>query len=361
LFLHELELQQFRCFSDKKISFNKQITFITGDNGTGKTSLLEAIHYLCYFKSFRSHIVQDVIHTGSASFFLKGSFARKHDFENAQHQLQVGYFQRKKSIKLDQRAVTSHKQVFPYFQVLTLTEDDIDLIKGYPAVRRAFVDQAVLFSKPDSFDEYSKFRQIVQNRNALLGSYGPIDSVELETWDHALWEQSSKIQNHRKSALEMIEKAVNVLIDDYFEGIYQVRLQYDPKVVCDGIDFDAFRSKIDSFLPQERILKRSLFGAHLDDLSIHIHGKKARIYASRGQQKLISLLCKVSWASMASNEQEYPILLIDDFISDFDQKRLSQLINFFVSCKNQIILTAPFYDSALKEFLQKSDPDIISL
>lgn len=361
MFLHELELQQFRCFAEKKINFTKPITFITGNNGAGKTSILEAIHYLCYFKSFRSHIIQDVLCNSSPSFFLRGTFEREHDFEKSQHQVQVGYLQRKKSIKLDQRAITSYKQILPYFQVLTLTEDDIDLVQGYPAVRRAFIDQAVLFSQPSMFDIYSKFRQVVQHRNALLATGRTIDEIEFEIWNQALWEQSVQIQKARIATLEMIEKSVNLLIERYFDGVYEVSLRYEPKMAYMDGNFEFFRSKIDGLLQQERILKRSLYGAHLDDLSIHIKGKKARIYASRGQQKLISLLCKVSWASMTGHASQRPILLIDDFIADFDQIRLSQLVNFFIECKNQIILTAPFCDQNLRLLLEKADPDIVSL
>lgn len=361
MFLHELELQQFRCFSEKKIRFVKPITFITGDNGTGKTSLLEAIHYLCYFKSFRSHIIQDVLHHSSPSFFLRATFEREYDFEKEQHQLQVGYLDRKKSIKLNQKTITSYKQILPFFQVVTLTEDDIDLIQGYPAIRRSFIDQALLFSQPNMFDVYSKFKQVVQHRNALFTTHKNIDLTELEVWNHALWQHSQVIQQARILELKSIEIKVNQLLEEYFNGVYEVNLSYEPKYVDLAESYDVFQAKIARLVEQERILKRSLFGAHLDDLVISIKGKKARIYASRGQQKLISLLCKVAWATKIEQNIDSPILLIDDFIADFDTIRLSQLVDFFIKCKNQIILTAPFCDHNLKKILEKADPEIISI
>lgn len=361
MFLRELELQNFRCFSQKKLSFQEPITFVTGDNGVGKTSILEAIHYLCYFKSFRSHIVQDVVHSGSESFFLKGNFDRIYDLQELNHSLQVGYFQKKKSIKLDQKPITSYKQILPHFQVITLTEDDIDLIKGYPAVRRAFIDQAVLFLKHEAFDTYNAFRQVVAHRNALLASHKRVDTMELEVWNHELWKHSVKIQQYRLQTLELIEKSVNQLLDQYFDGVYEVSLKYESKNINIIDPYEVFLQKVIGMLDQERILKRSLFGAHLDDVIIQIRGKRARIYASRGQQKLISLLCKVSWATLAGGEIDYPIMLIDDFISDFDKIRLSQLVEFFLQCKNQIILTAPFCDPELQLLMQKAKPEIIKL
>lgn len=361
MFLHELELQNFRCFDQKKLTFIKPITFIVGTNGIGKTSLLEAIHYLCYFKSFRSHIISDVIHSGSDSFFLKGVFDRRYDFEQASHAIQVGYSGQKKSIKLDQKAVTSYKQIMSFFQVITLTEDDIDLIKGYPAQRRAFIDQAVLIVNHSAFDTYTTFRKVLANRNSLLAYGRNVDLTELEVWNQSLWNSTIEIQKLRKETLNKVITSVNKLLDEYFEGIYEVNIVYEHKYAHPEQTYEEFSRKLYSLLDQERILKRSMYGAHLDDLHIQISGKKAKIFASRGQQKLISLLCKLSLATLYSDKEDAPIVLIDDFISDFDKIRLNQLAFFFQKCPNQIIITAPFCDLELKEMFKDADLELISL
>jgi len=271
------------------------------------------------------------------------------------------YFQRKKSIKIDKQPITSYKQILSHFQVITLTEDIIDIIRGYPATRRAFIDQAVLFSEPDSLDIYSKFKHIVQHRNALLVSTKNIDVIEFETWTYSLWEYSIKIQLYRRKALENIEKAVNLLLNQYFEGIYSISLQYESKHLDSYGTFDNFMANLSKIADQERILKRSLFGAHLDDIYINVINKKARNYASRGQQKLIAFLCKTS-LSISNDLETLPILLIDDFISDFDKIRLEQMSNFLVSCKNQVILTIPTHESLpMQAFAKKVQSGLIFL
>jgi DNA replication and repair protein RecF len=361
LFLHELELQNFRCFDQKKLTFKKQVTFVIGTNGIGKTSLLEAIHYLCYFKSFRSHLISDVIHAGSGSFFVKGVFDRTYDFEQASHTIQVGYSGHKKSIKLDQKAVTSYKQIMSFFQVITLTEDDIDLIKGYPAQRRAFIDQAVLIANNNAFDNYTTFRKVLAHRNSLLAHGRNVDLTELEIWNQSLWAATIEIQKSRIDVLRKVITSVNKLLDEYFEGIYEVNILYEHKYAHPEQTYEEFARKAYSLLDTERILKRSMYGAHLDDLHIQIKGKKAKVFASRGQQKLISLLCKLSLATLHSNTEDAPILLIDDFISDFDKIRLNQLAFFFQKCPNQIIITAPFCDLELKEMFKDADLELVSL
>jgi DNA replication and repair protein RecF len=361
LFLHELELQNFRCFDQKKLIFTKPVTFVVGINGIGKTSLLEAIHYLCYFKSFRSHLISDVIHAGSDSFFVKGIFDRTYDFEQESHTIQVGYSGQKKSIKLDQKAVTSYKQIMSFFQVITLTEDDIDLIKGYPAQRRAFIDQAVLIANHSAFDSYTTFRKVLAHRNSLLAHGRNVDLVELEIWSQSLWNSTIEIQKLRKQALSQVISSVNKLLEEYFEGIYEVNIVYEHKYAHPDQTYEEFFKKAYALLDQERILKRSAYGAHLDDLHIQIRGKKAKVFASRGQQKLISLLCKLSLARLHGNKEDAPILLIDDFISDFDKIRLNQLAFFFQKCPNQIIITAPFCDLELKEMFKNTDLELVSL
>lgn len=361
MYLHELELHNFRCFEQKKLIFSKPITFVTGVNGIGKTSLLEAIHYLCYFKSFRSHLISDVIHAGSDSFFVKGVFDRTYNFEQENHTIQVGYSGHKKSIKLDQKAVTSYKQIMSFFQVITLTEDDIDLIKGYPAQRRAFIDQAVLLSNHAAFDTYSSFRKVLAHRNSLLSQGRNVDNTELEVWTQGLWNATIEIQTLRIQALNQVIISVNKLLDEYFDGIYEVNIVYEDKYVHIGQTYEDFFKKTMYLADQEKALKRSMFGAHLDDLIIQIRGKKAKIFASRGQQKLISLLCKLSLAVLTNSKDDAPILLIDDFISDFDKIRLKQLVFFFQKCQNQIIITAPFCDLELRDFFRNIDLDLVSL
>ncbi|OGB86149.1 hypothetical protein A3J41_00560 [candidate division TM6 bacterium RIFCSPHIGHO2_12_FULL_38_8] len=360
MFLQELQLQQFRCFADKKLYFSAPITLITGNNGIGKTSIVEAIYYLSYFKSFRSHLVSDLMQTGTESFFLKGQFRLQN--LNEEHSIQIGYSQKRKSIKFDQKQLSSHRQVLELFQVVTLTEDDIDLIKGYPAGRRAFIDQAVLLANPQALQVYREFKQILACRNAFLERYQHnIDRTEFAIWTQKLLEISCKIQQMRQDLMSQVQAQVNELIEQFFDGIYRISLAYEPKLPILGQNSEVCLRAIEGLFYQERGLKRSLFGAHLDDLVFQINGQKARIFASRGQQKLICLLCKLSLILIPRGNSMKPMLLVDDFISDFDKIRLQNLIKFFISRQNQIIITAPFFDSGLQNLLEKADPDVQSI
>ena len=359
MFLHNLEIKQFRCFNNKNFQFNKQFSIIIGDNGSGKTSLAEAIHYLCYMKSFRCSTVSDLICHNFDSFFLKGNFTTiEKNSDDLIHSIQVGYTDKKKVIKLDDKVVTTYKEIFNLFQVITLLEDDIYLVRGNPLARRTFIDQAALFINPSYLDTYRKFKNIIQNRNALLHSQN-IDMLEFDIWTEKLWESSLIVQKCRKDVLSTIQKTINSIIGRYFENIYEVIIDYESSYIVPDECYVDFKRKISALFMQERVLKRSVFGAHLDDFKISIKGQDARFFASRGQQKLISLLFKLSLIELTSNSSFRPIIIIDDFIADFDQIRLKNIMNFFISCKNQIIITIPFYDTELHKIIGFVDPEII--
>ena len=355
MFLSKIQLRNFRCFIEKDICFSAPITVITGNNGIGKTSIIEAINYLCYFKSFRSHVITDFITHGNDSFFLKGCFVLPQESE-IEHVIQVGYSHKKKLIKLDQKNVSSYKETLPYFKVITIMEDDIGIIKDAPSARRAFIDQAVLFSSPDHIDQYKDFKRILHNRNSLLyaahGQVEKLDKVEFEIWSEQLLTSSILIQELRKKEMLSIEAMINGFLHDYFEEVYEVKIAYENKIPKSGYK---------SVLTQELLLRRSIFGAHLDDLVFHIKDKKARVFASRGQQKLVALLCKLSLTQLNSKEGVLPLVLIDDFISDFDKVRLNKLIDLLFSCKSQLILTTPLCDQELELLVEKAGAHVIRL
>ncbi len=355
--MHDLEIKFFRCFEQKQIRFCKQFTVITGDNGAGKTSAAEAIHYLCYMKSFRCSNVQDLLQHDQQSFFLKGSFTTKNE-PQVNHILQVGYAHKKKVVKLDQKAIVSYKQIFDIFQVITLLEDDIQLIAGYPGQRRAFIDQAAALLNPTYLQTYRNFKRIVSQRNALLYSSFK-DACAHEIWTEKLWTASLHVQQQRIAILKNIEQAINLLLVQYFDTIYQVQLFYEPEHMHLDESYETFKQRSGSIFEQEYATKRSLFGAHLDDFSVHMQGKPARFFASRGQQKLLSLLCKLSLVLLSEKQDFLPILILDDFIADFDQTRLTCLMKFLSSCKNQVIIITPLYDSELEKIIGNVDPEVL--
>lgn len=357
LFLREIELKTFRCFEQKKLRFHKKISLIIGDNGTGKSSLIEAIHYLCYMKSFRNAQSIDLIERTSQSFFLKAHMESDND---EHHAIQVGYAAKQKMIKVNNQNIKSYKELFSMFQVITLHEEDIHMVKGSPAERRTFLDNAALLLSSQYIDTYRAFKKILQQRNALLSA--PYQQpLEMDIWTERLFKASREIQALRADILKLVEQKIQDLITRYFHAVYTVTFAYEAVAIEPDEKWDTFILKNQPLFEREKLTRRSLFGAHLDNFTIMINGAPARFFASRGQQKLIALLCKLALIPLAAQKAFNPVLLVDDFIADFDAVRLKELISFFADCQNQIIITTPLYDAELQKIMQSVDPDVISM
>ena len=146
LLLSTIVLKQFRCFDHITIDLNSPIVLVCGANGAGKTSLLEALYYACYLRSFRTHLSRDLIALGKESFFVKFLIRDGSQDNLIDHTIQIGFTNNKRLVKVDNKTAVSYKDLLLYYRIISLTEDDLKLIQDGPEERRAFVDQALLLN-----------------------------------------------------------------------------------------------------------------------------------------------------------------------------------------------------------------------
>ena len=335
---------------------------VSGKNGTGKSSLLEALHYLCFLRSFRATSSRDMIQFGRDGFFLKAQFSciSTKEIEN---NLQVGFTQKKRLVKLNQKPVKTFKELLDYYRVVTVTEDDLGLIKAGPDQRRQFIDHASLLENPEYAQDIRSFKKVLLNRNSLLlrGSNGQ-DSQEL--WTRQLWERSRILWKKRTILVKKLEKSLNqMLLKTFTNEQLHVKMEYKARKVDPELKFEDFMTEYhkQKLFLQEQRYARSLFGAHLDDISINFQGKKSRQYASRGQQKLIVFLLKMAQLSVLGGKNPDAVVLLDDFMTDFDEARIEKLVHFVKKLPNQAIFTSPANQGLLGQLLLQQGAKQVSL
>jgi DNA replication and repair protein RecF len=311
----ELHIKNFRCFGTLDLSFDNPMVLIEGTD----------------------------------NFFIKVRLAAEDEYS-----LQVGFSNKKKLVKVNERVISSFKELLDYYRIVTLTEDDLTLIKEGPEGRRFFLDQALMLANPETVGPLKRNRDIVENRNALLKRGGSAQSYEL--WSSQLWESSTIVQKARIAALTTLQIAVNQLIERYFAHEFSIVLSYTPKKQLHGT-YQEFSDKNPTLHDDELRFSRSLFGAHLDDFSIHFKDIKSKNFASRGQQKLIVLLLKIAQIEALVAQKGPAILLLDDFMTDFDITRATMLLTILQGMNIQLIFTIPttqgfFYNHLLLQGAQ---------
>jgi len=357
VFIKKLRLQNFRCFDNQNFDFSQKFIIVQGKNGSGKSSILEALHYACYLRSFRTHANRDLIKLGGNHFFIEIDV----DHDIVSDQIQVGFGnQQGKVVKFNQKPILSYRDLILQYRTVTLCADDIVAVSGSPEFRRDYLNHSLLLIEPSRYGIFKRYKQILEQRNSLLlqiqRSGGLCD--QLEIWSEKLWADTVEIKKLRIEYLEALERRVNVLLSEYFfitEPELQIKFSYISKNInLKDCEFQPFWNNFyKKFNQNEVIFGRSLFGAHLDDFGIEFYGKKAKLYASRGQQKLIIFLIKVAQLFFMSAAGKAGVLLLDDFLTDFDKQNLVFALKLLQKSDFQIFITNP--DVSMKFALKKVD------
>lgn len=362
MLIKKLSLQNFRCFTTLEVPFEGRCVVVQGKNGVGKSSVLEALHYSCYLKSFRTHVHKDLINLGTDHFFIK--VETEHKDSGLTDSISVGFSTASgKLVKHNEKQIQSYKELITHYRTVTLAADDLILVHGAPEGRRDFLNYALFLLNPADVAHFKRYKQILDNRNSILQAMknqaSSVHQEELEIWSQKLWEQSDILRTLRINYLRILEQQVNYLLGTYFsktDADLTVGFEYLDKAKQIENSFEEFwPSFFSAHFKTEQQWGRSLFGMHLDDFAIIFQQKRARVFASRGQQKLIVFLIKVAQLLELGLVGEAGVLLLDDFLTDFDDQRIQECFNVLCHLPFQIILTCPTNTSVLNSGLSLSD------
>lgn len=355
MFIKKINLNNFRCFGNRQLLLDGQFVLISGDNGSGKTSLLEALHYSCYLRSFRTHINKELISIDQNHFFIQVDYdlSRTEECDS----IQVGFSEAEgKIVKFNKKPVLSYKDLIAQYCLITMTADDLQLIDGSPSYRRDFINYFLLLDQPDFMEIFKRYKNVLEQRNTLLQtSYHVTPHIEEQIflWTKQLWELSQIIRSHRITLLKKLELIANDFFTNFIFAASKESIQFDyiakNTYFYTAPTFNDFWNHYQDkhLLEQELKYKRTIVGSHLDDFDVVLDNKKARTFASRGQQKLLTFLIKIAQFKHLEASGRREVLLLDDFLTDFDEDRAKRCINMLVSFDRQIVMTVPTQKTSL--------------
>ncbi len=325
MLINKVHLVQFRNYIKETVFFDRHVNIFVGDNAQGKTNLLESLFFVSLLKSFRNHGYNDLF------FFEKDFFSITLDMQRHKqnHRIQVAYQKKERKLAIDGVVLKKMNEFIGYLNVVVFTPDDLLLIKGSPTDRRRLLDVELSKISPVYLYELSKFYHLLKQRNRLLKRTIKHDDIHLVVLTEQLIDVQIKLYKRRLHFLNRLNDYLSRIYADLTNG-EACHFDYH-SFLNNHLDLDAIRTLYDHAFLKDSKLKSTSIGIHRDDLVFYVQTKKASDFASQGQQRTVVLALKMALIEIVHDEiGEYPVLLLDDVLSeldDFRKNRLFDLVN----------------------------------
>jgi len=327
--LTQLHLEGVRNLVNTDLKPGQGINLITGENGAGKSSLLEAIHILSTGRSFRTSHIRDVIRHDLKQLLVSGSVSGKHD----EIPLGVEKSTQKIRARLNRKPVKRISELTKALPLVLLHPSSYTLLTGEPAKRRAYLDWGAFHSKSEFHQHWRGYKRVLEQRNAAIRKLS--SRVDIEIWNEQLARFGEFVHQSRSEYLQ----AINKIIPEIHAKLgfdYEINCEYRPGWNQETSLLEALQHSID----RDRQLKYTYAGPHRADLWVKLDGHKADSIASRGQLKLTTLLLLLSQAVYYQKHSGSAcVLLLDDLPSEFDQNHLEKIISVVKDSEAQCFIT----------------------
>jgi|GEM_PF-415571 DNA replication and repair protein recF len=340
MFVRRLVLNNFRCYQDIEAEFNNEKIYITGDNGIGKTSILEAIYYLTIGRSFRKADNSDLIRKGQkeASIYLE----YHSDKENRDHHLSCVIGKDYKLFAFDDEKVSSLSKILRKLLAVYYTPSLVFFFQDEPEIRRKLLDETLSQFSPQYLYAISRYKKLLKERNtALQRDY---DSDVIDVLRNELINLSYRIVIERKNLI----KKLSPKAAEYYNKLFgtaerKFSLSYKTNCPLDEDQESFVKNALQLFERNksvENIKKVTAIGPHRDDLSGLLNGNPLAGYGSQGENHLASLSLKLAILDeYKHNLGDTPILLLDDITSDLDDIRCNNLLQLIKNENQQVFIT----------------------
>lgn len=331
MYIQKIKLQNFRNYDFEEIELYKGTNIFFGDNAQGKTNILEAIFISSLGKSFRTNKEKELIKENKENAKIEIEFVKEKRTEKIKLDIAD-----KKVFSVNEIILKKTSEIVGKINIVLFTPEDINILKNEPIKRRRFLNIMISQLRPLYIHLLSQYNKILEQRNNYLKQikYENKNRSNLEIWDEQLINIGMKIFNYRKEFIEKINEKIKKIHLDTTENKEKIEIKYKSNVISE----EEYRRKIK--IKQEDDIQKGYtsIGIHRDDFEIYINKKDVSVFGSQGQQRSSIISLKLAEAEVIYDEKEdYPILLLDDFMSELDSKRRENLIENIENI--QVIIT----------------------
>ncbi|MEN1966525.1 DNA replication/repair protein RecF [Lentibacillus sp. N15] len=330
--IQQLTLKNYRNYEQLNIAFDDKVNLIIGENAQGKTNLMEAIYVLAFTKSHRTSREKELIHWGQEYAKIEGRITKR----NQSLPLEMVISSKGKKAKLNHIEQKRLSDYIGAFNVVMFAPEDLTLVKGVPQIRRRFIDMELGQIQPRYVYHLGQYQKVLRQRNHLLKQMQRqpgVNKTMLTVLTEQLIEHAATLLERRFGFLDLLRKWAGPIHQGISRGLENLEIQYSPTI---EVSETANREKIETIYLekfqsiQEKEIERgtTLIGPHRDDLLFFVNNKDVQTFGSQGQQRTTALSLKLAEIELICNEvREYPVLLLDDVLSELDDYRQSHLLN----------------------------------
>ena len=355
--LTELNLHHFRNYDEAQVEFSPQINVLIGENAQGKTNLLESIYVLAMTRSHRTNNDRELIEFGKDAAQIKGTVQR--ELGSLKLELDIGKHGKKAKANHLEKARLS--EYLGQLNVILFAPEDLALVKGAPTVRRRFIDMEFGQVSPKYLHDLTQYRDILKQRNRYLKqlqSHEAQDQLYLEVLSEQLAAVGGAIISQRVKFLSELEGYAQELHQSITQGRENLTFEYssavkDASTLTEVELSEALMDLYRQNQSKEIFQGTTLYGPHRDDVRFLINHKNVQTYGSQGQQRTTALSVKLAEIDLMKNQTgEYPILLLDDVLSELDGARQTHLLKT-IQDKVQTFLTTPGLSDVARNLIKE--------
>jgi DNA replication and repair protein RecF len=336
--LTQLSLKNFRSYTDLELELSPTTNIFIGENGEGKTNIIEAVMYLALLSSHRVSGDQPLIQLNSERAYIRAKIQNEERSALLELEINPG---RANRAKVNQNSVKSQREIFGYLKAICFSPEDLDLVRGDPSERRKFLDQILIQHHPRMAGVVADYDRALKQRNSLLKSRAP--KATLEPWNQHLANFGSEVIAER---INLINKLTPHFVEAYKDISKKkvAALSYKSSIQNPTSDKNLNKieilNKMEELQEQERDRGASLIGPHRDDLLINLGEHPVKGYASHGESWSIALSLKLGSYKLFIHDGEKPILILDDVFSELDEERRANLTKLVLTAEQSFITVA---------------------
>lgn len=317
-----LSLINYKNFESRAFDFDPKINCLVGENGIGKTNVLDSIYHLAYGKSYFNPITSQNIKHGSDFFVIDGQFSREEREEKVIVSVKKG---RKKIIKRNGKTYDRLRDHIGLIPVVIISPSDRDLIIEGSEIRRKFMDGIIAQSDIDYLQNLLRYNQVLTQRNALLKYFAANNTFNkdnLLVYNEEMQKTGKGIHEKRKEFVASFTPIFKERYASISNGKEEVQLEYKSQLFDERME-----ELFEESLPRDRALQYTSKGIHRDDLKFKIKEHSIKKFGSQGQQKSYLIALKLAQYDFINQQlKTRPILLLDDIFDKLDEHRVEQLI-----------------------------------